>query len=473
MDCSNTDSSMAVNVDGATTQLGNPRKKVLLSFVGNRDPHNIQGERRTEGGILSICAEIIPDIVYLFPSPNILSGGYEAQSATEGNADLVKRIYNQVDPECVFNIRPLCINDVTDFMELSVDFEKKIKDVIDELGGEGKLGEYDFHLNCSSGTQQMTAVGYVFANTGRIPQVRRWQVKDPDFATGKTRIKKIEVDIIEENNCIKKIKGNLEKLNYYSIRDDCARLFNAACSKERRRNALLLANLFDAYIELDMLNYSSANAALNRIVVRTLPDCTVAVIDQQKCFLKKMAAGGGKSLVDETLWNLTDLLFNMERSFIRGAYSDVLARFRRVVEGAAYFTLRTKFGINPRDVDRSPNCENKRVLSDTPGFHDVHGFIECKKACEAVRRLSNDSRRDVDYVKIINKNEKQRNCLMDKRNNSIIAHGMKPVSRTDVEVCFNLAKQFLTGLVPNSIETIRNYPFTKEKIQELVEILLD
>jgi hypothetical protein len=54
----------------------------------------------------------------------------------------------------------------------------------------------------------------------------------------------------------------------------------------------------------------------------------------------------------------------------------------------------------------------------------------------------------------------------------IIAHGMGGVSSEDAGNCVKLARPFLIGLVPDSDEKIRNYPFTKEKIRELVGVLL-
>ena len=56
------------------------RKKVLLSFVGMRDPYNDNNKskpctaptspraREDWGSILTICEHIQPNIVYLFPS---------------------------------------------------------------------------------------------------------------------------------------------------------------------------------------------------------------------------------------------------------------------------------------------------------------------------------------------------------------------------------------------------------------------
>jgi hypothetical protein len=304
--------------------------------------------------------------------------------------------------------------------------------------------------------------------------MRRWQAVDPNFATGK-RIREIVADVIEENNCIEKIKSNLVKLNYYSIRDECERLSAVACSSQRRDNARLLADLFDAYINVDMLNYDSALSIFKKIMSNKInyPSPVAETIDTQKSFLSEIASGRGSNPVDETAWNLTDLFFNMKRSFVRGDYNDVLARFRRIIEGGAYFILRTVFGINPRDVDESPSEDNLEFLKGIHGFQNITGFIECQKACEAVRRLRDQINCSLNCKTIFKKEEEEkRRVIMNRRNNSIIAHGMSPISKEDVVNCMPCAELFLTELVPISKQKINDYPFTEEKIKSLVDILL-
>jgi hypothetical protein len=103
------------NVLDEPEQSPNAKKRVLLSFVRQRDPYNKTPDgSKTEGSILTICAEIIPDIVYLFPSPNIFPDGELSKSATETNARDVESIYKSLDPNCQFMIKILNIKDVTD-----------------------------------------------------------------------------------------------------------------------------------------------------------------------------------------------------------------------------------------------------------------------------------------------------------------------------------------------------------------------
>jgi hypothetical protein len=440
-----------------------------------RDPFNKPpGKPQTEGGILSICAEITPDIVYLFPSASVLPSGIRPQNSTENNASQVETEYKNVSPECEFRIRPLEVEDVTDFAELSVEFEKKIAQVISDFGGAEQLVNYDFHLNCSSGTQQMTAIGYIMANTGRIPQIHRWQAKDPDFAAGRARVREIVVDVFEENNCIEKIKSNLAKLNYYSIKDDCLSLSAVACSMERRNHARTLAVLFDAYLNLDLLNYQEANRLLKSILRSTdpMPEDARVIIREQKDFLSRiLQTGEGLEREDETYRNLTDLYFNMERCFKRGAYADVLARFRRILEGAAYYILRTSFETNPRDVQHSNNAANLQLLKGYHSFGDVMGHVPFHKAYKALEIFDAEFGLDV-YKDIILRHEENVKRLTKKRNGTYIAHGMLQADREDAEESIPLAREMLIELLPDTANIMENYPFKLEKIKDLVDILL-
>jgi hypothetical protein len=454
--------------------------KILLSFVGMRDPYNIKGGVETEGSILSICAEITPDIVYLFPSSKDfvtpLSDG--RISSTDDKALEVERIYKGVSPDCEFRIRSLEVGDVTDFEELSVEFESKIVGVISDLGGRDELKNHEFHLNCSSGTQQMTALGYIMANTGRIPQIRRWQIKDPDFNSGLLpRVREIITDVIEENNCIEKIKGNLDKLNYYSIKDECERLSAVACSQRRRDNVSVLAQIFDAYINLDLLNYQRARGLLNLVLENpAISAAALDIIREQNEFLRLILNTGG-NIADESSQNLVDLYFNMERCLSRGAYADVLARFRRVLEGSVYFMLRTTFGLEPRDIQSSKNSANLAILQGNHNFGSFVGHVPFHKAFKAMEILDDyyngvKGYKFHEYKKFFIAIEKEIDRLVKIRNNSGAAHGMRPVSYEDARDGIPLARDVLTTLIPNTVELLENYPFTPEKIMNLVDILL-
>ena len=55
--------------------------------------------------------------------------------------------------------------------------------------------------------------------------------------------------------------------------------------------------------------------------------------------------------------------------------------------------------------------------------------------------------------------------LIGKRNESIVAHGMRPVSKENADDCLPIAEAMLLALVPDAEQRIREYPFKKELIE--------
>jgi len=500
-----------------------PRKKVLLSFVGMRDPYNdnvktkpcttktppqpkpmgffsrigqyLHGNPSTPvasapvsvapsdaprpredwGSILTICEHIQPDIVYLFPS----SKGKNPRNNTEGKAEKVKAILMEKRggrSSFLCNILPLDIQDATDFEEISVEVEKNIDAVLHELG---ELAGYEFHWNCSSGTQQMAAVGYVFANSGKIPEIKRWQCKDPErLRPGEERLREINTAFLDENVYRKRIEASMEHLAFLSVKENSEALFKIAGSEKQRQIGTLLSQVFDAYLFMDVLRYQDAYVKLRD--VEQNPDFGGLMNAELKDILKeqvetlKILQGGS---IKETSQNLVDLYFNMQRCFERGNYADVLARFWRMGEGSLYYRLESEWGINARDLDASPDRRNLTELRKFPRYQPTGHWKEFI-GFEGGRKALLDVFKDKAYVGMWDayskkccfpngkvKSENTIINLIGKRNESIVAHGMRPVSKENADDCLPIAEAMLLALVPDAEQRIREYPFKKELIE--------
>ncbi len=464
------------------------RKKVLLSFVGMRDPYNDNNKskpctaptspraREDWGSILTICEHIQPNIVYLFPSCK----GNNLENNTEGNAEDVKVTLIEKRGEgssFLCRILPLDIQDATDFEEISVEMEKKIDAVLQELGD---LEEYEFHWNCSSGTQQMTAVGYVFANSGKIPKITMWQCKDPKhLRSGEKRLRKINTAFLDESVYKKRIEAGIERLAFLSVKENSEALIKIAGSEKLRRIGTFLAQVFDAYVFLDVLRYQDAYLKLRDVDQDPAFDGLLKnelkeLLKDQVGTLKKVLQCQGGS-INETPQNLIDLYFNMQRCLERGNYADVLARFWRMGEGSLYYRLGSEWGINARDLNASSNEGNLVKLREycgrTAGYpKDFIGF-------KGGREILLEAFEDNAYIGMWDayskkryfpngevKNENSIINLIGKRNDSIVAHGMKPVSKDNAQECLPIAEAMLLALVPDAERHISEYPFKKELI---------
>ena len=471
-----------------------PRKKVLLSFVGGRDPYNDKNNKEEHsldivpenveprpknewGSILTICEHIQPDIVYLFPSCKEKNPGNNTN--TEENAEKVKAILMKNRGErssFLCKILPLDIQDATDFEEISVEMEKKIDAVLQELGD---IARYEFHLNCSSGTQQMAAVGYVFANSGKIPEIKRWQCKDPErLRPREERLREINTAFLDESIYRKRIEAGMNRLAFLSVKENSATLSKIAGSEKQRQIGTLLSQVFDAYLFMDVLRYQDAYVTLRN--VEQHPDFGGLMNAELKDILKeqvetlKSLKGGS---IKETHQNLVDLYFNMQRCFERGNYADVLARFWRMGEGSLYYRLESEWGINPRGLDASPDRGNLAELRKVPRYQPT-GHRKEFIGFEGGRKALLEVFKDKAYIEMWKSytkgdhysggkvwDENHIISLINKRNNSIVAHGMKPVSEDNARECLPIAEAMLLALVLDAEQRIREYPFKKELIE--------
>lgn len=60
--------------------------------------------------------------------------------------------------------------------------------------------------------------------------------------------------------------------------------------------------------------------------------------------------------------------------------------------------------------------------------------------------------------------------LRNRRNHTIVAHGMLPVVREDAEICLDIGKELIV-LLPGGKLVYERYPFMRENVKELVDLL--
>jgi len=531
------------------------KKKVLLSFVGGRDPYNVPqpksipigrkktfGERfsclfsrcscdigkeplpRSEGSLLTLCKAIHPDIVYLFPSnggknstlknaeetKSILDCDYERETTNlveqilsmENEQDIIDELRSRIDGweeledsisrmlryndksqrigelknllrkfECT--VLPLDAPDPTDFEVLSREFRKNLSEVASRLGD---FKEYSFHINCSSGTQQMAALAYVFADSGMFPGIQRWQCKDPHFLEkGESRTRNIDTPFLQEHVIVGRIKNNLKACSFLPITSDCEELSKIP---DRRETALFLQKVFTAYFHLDILCYNEALRALEDL--ESLPrrflenaERIKKTIESQISFLRTIDKQQNQDS-GETPEILTDLFFNMERCIRRGGFADALSRFWRIGEGVVFFRLVNIYGINRSNYTESGNTRNLLILEDAKANGRLRLSAEGNRIDYAPGRyLLSTVFKDREYTTFWNSynDSRRRNQPKENRIHQLIEvrnkhiHGGGPVTREDAECALEIARKMILALVPNTETLCEEFPFKAEKLR--------
>lgn len=485
------------------TQAGDGRTKVLISFVGNRDPYSaaetparggIRGlldamfRRRPsgrtdddEGAVLTIVREAKPDAVFLFPSCRARASSPD--NHTEGRAEEIAEILSRREgaPSC--RIIPLDTDNPADSDKCYKAFKNGIMEMLKTLDStvEGGADACDFILNTSSGTQQMNRAGRLYLSVSRVsPEFLR--VDDPKHAKDKTRrVHTVPRDMEEEMMLLSSVDRNLASFQFHSITESCAALAERSMLSERRAFARALAEIFGAYELLDMMRYSDALAKLETLshgfaqskddLLSRLPhlpaESIAAALDEQITFLRKVQTDSES----ENTHNLTDLFFNMQRAYARGNYADVLSRFWRLREGVLYIRLRDK-GVTVRNMNA--NSEAVQRIASMPKYEKNikhHGAkMSFKGDIRDFASLLIDELGDEEAAKFDAEFKDELRQLKDHRNHTLVAHGMLPVKREDAELCMELGER-LIDLIPGGRRACESYPFTPERMRTLADML--
>lgn len=487
------------------------KKKVLISFVGKRDPYSDNMTMRLlkrlrgadpssfEGSVLTVCRELKPDIVYLFPSSkDMVAKTKDPKNHTEDRANQAREIMAgwKNGPEC--HIMPLMVDNVSKASKLYPCFRNNLNKVMNELANkaadrENWQDEYEITFVLTSGTQQMNQVAQLVLANAPF-EAHYCSCSDPKFVgKGESRVFPIKPFPLEETTLLNRIDANVEGFYFHSVVDDCARLAEMSIHHPRRVMAGIIRGVFSAYEKMEVMQYDEAfnivaplvkdySEAKDDIRERQsyVPTERIsAALEEQRAFLGKLKG----QRADENAYNLVDLYFNMDRAFKRGNFVDVLSRFWRLREGMMNFRLLTNCRLNPRHISKPISGETKlEQQKREENFNKLHdGTYKDKVNWDNDRIKTEDGLRSLSDILCGMFQDRELKQFDDKfhwkfenlrtvRNKTIVAHGMSPVQEKDVADCMTLGKEIIE-LIPGGTEIYNSYPFTLEKIREIVGLL--
>ncbi len=450
-------------------------KKVLFSFVGEQDP--VSAKTNEEGSIVTLYQHIKPDYVYLFPTAK----GINIKSHTEGHAiETEKWIKELIDPNANIFIRPLLINPVV-YEEILGALYLEIPKVLDELN---KLGEdFEINLNCSSGTPQLKSSWLILAYGRHVPNPRLWQVYNPQYAQPGKRLEEIKIDFIEEKSIINRIHNYTELGFFGVVKIEATKLKEISINSIQKHRAQLVSEIFGAYENWDLMKYKEAYEKISKVYreysnSQDLKE-VMDILGMQKDYLNELKKENGK----ETIYNLVDLYYNAKRRLDKQDYTETLARFWRIYEGTLYLYMREHYNIEPTNLTESSD----RKLAD-----EIKGYLNLRDSSMPLGIYNSEKvltyeLKDKYFISFIESEieversaSKQKKKIKDvltelrnKRNKSIVAHGMKPVEEIDainsIIVCEEIIKKIV--LEEESYD-LNIYPFKRENYMKVMEKLL-
>jgi CRISPR-associated protein (Cas_Cas02710). len=286
-------------------------------------------------------------------------------------------------------------------------------------------------------------------------------------------VRDIPVTLLQEDEMLDKIGHLYGKLMFDACIEELKSLEQLSQSRPRRDSAEIWRSLCESYSALDRLNYAESCQRMSRVMGKIAGTREAQpinnILSAQFSVLKQLKVKD----VKENELILSDIYHNACRCLIRGAYADALARVWRLLEGGMFYYLRENYGIEPNGLEKSPCLKSNETSSFA---HDIVNKLltEGKKnlSFESSRILLKEALRDEAFCNFLTKKDakcgRQKEIggmmegLRQRRNDSVVAHGVKPVEIGTAQNGLDVAEQFLYFLFPQL--DLGQYPFAQENL---------
>ena len=439
--------------------------RILISPVGMQDPFSPTSNE--EGSVVTLCRKLRPDLVYLLPTAE----RHDARSSTAQAAEDTRAWLASDLPEIKVFIKPLDVADPTDYHEVLQELHRVVRAIVDETT---EIGDRELFLNASSATPQIKTAGLMLVASGVLP-ARPFQVADPRFQTRADRVQEIDVAFLVEGPTIDKVHRLFDRHLFAVCQEELQGLAETSVLTHRRYAAAMLAKVCDAYAALDRLAYSRVAPPLQSALkdVRGVPafDAAHATIEAQLATLRELTAAAEA----ERFTVLCDIYHNAIRRFDEENFADVLARAWRVAEGCLFHRLRETYGIEPR---RLPASRNQANLQKLRAARPEAGWLMLKDAREVLESVFGDERLQRRLRKAVPPEFGAYRSfgafledLRDARNQSVAAHGVKPVTKEVAQQGLFLARTMLDFAFPSM--PVDDFAFSSEKLQVVAGAAFD
>lgn len=323
--------------------------------------------------------------------------------------------------------------DINDFETLAMQYSKYIKELIDSGFKETQIVA-DF----SSGTKPMsTALVYASIERGieTISYVYTQSYDKNSESKGPERLNTLSPIAIYTDRKIDSAIRFFNKHMYFTaleiIRDSDLKhpFFMEKIS--------LIEKIIETYSEWDKFNFGNAFTLLNEVAKHKELETLVSkeIIEKHKTILyfllnpkdsnKSKETKEDKNKPNENL--ISDLLANAQRRYIEGKFDDAIARLYRCLEmiGQVELYKHFQFTTSNIELDKLTDVIKNEFIQKYGRIHKIKiGLHDTFKVLKSVDNF---------YASIYYQNESEILKLLSIRNDSILAHGTKPVEKEKFE----------------------------------------
>ncbi len=321
------------------------------------------------------------------------------------------------------------------------DIEEIFKEMIDVLrdtmkqhhiSPEDVTADFTTGLKTMSAALALSAVQLGFSMLKYISVKRDEQRK---VIPGTERFKTLIPKGIRDSISLQTAFNLMEHYRFDSALNILGQLSLLSTSEKRIQKSL--TSLANAYLRWDLFNhrcfasnYRQADFNADQKLIRfKVSDETIDLVDQM---------GNSKEITDLMI---VDLINNAERRIKEGRYDDAVARLYRACEMIAQWRLKEAYGINTSRVDLN-NVKVPEKSRDWLNYcrsRDGNIEIGLQKSYRLLSDMADGLGAKYDSLK----------GLLKERNESILAHGIKPVEEKTARGMFERISHLAERIIDN------------------------
>ncbi|MCS7215763.1 MAG: TIGR02710 family CRISPR-associated CARF protein [Thermodesulfovibrio sp.] len=253
----------------------------------------------------------------------------------------------------------------------------------------------------------------------------------------------------------------MKKFYYDDISERTSEILKNRSLETKKRNMLLnLRNVMKVFILWDKFDHNNAIEMLENLLNSLDRNSEMfECLNNYRIWGKKIT---GK-IKSSGYCKVIDLILNAERRVIQERYDDAVARYYRVIEMMAQIRLKNEYKIDSSEI----NCNEIDVLPEK-----VRNYLRgiCEKARDEKGKvkigLVGDYELLAAFDDILGKfyldRKKYLLNALERRNNSILAHGEKPILKEEFEEIQRIFREFiLEGLKKIGVNTDEGLQFPR------------
>jgi len=308
--------------------------------------------------------------------------------------------------------------------------------------------------NYTGGTKTMSAALVLFSifeenlelqiNTAERSNLIKVDKGDSPVAINKIKfLLKLDFKLWEELMQKFYYENILEKIKIY--------LRSPVLPSELKNKLINLKTLLSAFILWDTFNHKDALPLLERVYESTKNKKILQYYLTLKFMLEKK-----EKMSYEMVF---DLLKNAERRALQKRFDDAVARLYRAIEMLAQIRLNTAYNIDPGNIEintiqKLPAQAKEFLINEYEKNKDEKGKLKIAltKCYELLSALEDPV--GIFYSKV---KEKFLNTIK-LRNNSILAHGIDPISEEQYKDVYEFVKNFICTTLEEKIKYKFKYP---------------